>query len=144
MEKGLGRTYVRTYVGYDRKRVLRTGTGYRICPDTNPVLLTGTGICFLLFRFRSIRNRIFKSLFRLLLNRIRKLDFIGFLARIYWSLFHYIHLRFRNLTKVHTSYPGLGTPKSNSGSVSGFWLDTPVLVVPYAQHSDQHLPLTCS
>jgi hypothetical protein len=31
-------------VGYDRKRVLRTKTGNRICPNTIPVLPTGTGI----------------------------------------------------------------------------------------------------
>jgi hypothetical protein len=41
-------------LGYDWKGVLKTRTGYQICPNTNPVLLTGTGICFLLFQ-------IFKS-----------------------------------------------------------------------------------
>ena len=66
------------YVGYDRKGVLRTGTGYRICPNSIPVLVTGTGIYFLPFRFRSIRNRNFKSLFWFRLNRKRKLEFTGF------------------------------------------------------------------
>ena len=55
-------------VGYDQKWFLRTGTGNRICPNTIMVLVTGTGIYFLTFRFWSIRNQNFKSLFRFRLN----------------------------------------------------------------------------
>ena len=50
-------------VGYDRNGVLRTGTGNWIFPNTIPVLVNGTGIYFLTFRFLSIRNWNFKSLF---------------------------------------------------------------------------------
>ena len=67
-------------VGYDRKGVLRTGTGNRIYPNTIPVLITGTGIYLSSFRFRLIWNRNLKSLFRFRQNRNRKLDSTGFLA----------------------------------------------------------------
>ena len=60
--------------------VLRTETGNRIWPNTILVLLTGTGIYFLTFRFWSIQNRNFKSLFRFRLNQNRNLDFTGFPA----------------------------------------------------------------
>ena len=50
-------------VGYDWKAVLRTGTKKRICPNTIPGLVNGTGIYILTFWICSIRNRNFKSLF---------------------------------------------------------------------------------
>ena len=66
-------------LGYDQKGVLRTEAGNQIWPNPIPVLVLGTGIYFLTFRFRSIRNQNFKSLFRSGLHRNGKLDFTGFL-----------------------------------------------------------------
>ena len=62
--------FLRVGVGYERKVVLRTGTGSWIWPNTIPVLLSRTGIYFLTFRFWAIRNPNFLALFLFRLNRI--------------------------------------------------------------------------
>ena len=74
-------------IGYDRKGVLRTRTGYRIWPNIIPVLVTGTGIFIYSFWFRSIWNRNVNILFRFRLNRNRKLDFTRFPDVIYRNSF---------------------------------------------------------
>ena len=82
----------RPYPGYDLKVLLRTGTGNRICSNSIPVLVTGTGIFFLKFQFRSIRHRNFESMFNFWLNRNQKMNFNGFPDEIYRNYLSKNHL----------------------------------------------------